>query len=106
MLADSQTSRGFRRQAKASSNGLREGTLFDASTCGLPDCVVEPGMGLELRLDRERIDRTLPTAGILQTAARSDEPTRAAQQAFRGIDLGGLNSDEVVADRTTPFAAY
>jgi|SRR2546426_1827731 len=67
----------------------------DLLACQLRHRVVETGMGLEFRLDGEGVDQTIPTARIPQTAPRPHESTRSVQQALGGIDLGGLNSDEV-----------
>jgi len=63
----------------------------------LPDRVVQTRMGLECGLDRERVNQMFPAAGIPQTAPRPNEPTRSAQQALGGLDLCGLNPDEVAA---------
>src|SRR5262245_2840210 len=63
----------------------------------LPHRVVKARMGLQCGLARQRVDETFPPARVPQTAPGPDEPTRSPQQALRGIDLGGLNSDEVAA---------
>jgi hypothetical protein len=67
----------------------------DLRACLLPHRVVKARMGLQSGLARERVDQTFPPARGPQTASVPAEPTRSPQQALRGIDLGGLDSDEV-----------
>src|SRR5262245_31757005 len=63
----------------------------------LPHCVVKARMHLQCGLARERVDQPSPPARGPQTAPVPAEPTGSPQQALRGIDLGGLDPDEVAA---------
>src|SRR5215813_8260355 len=63
----------------------------------LPHCVVRARMRLQCGLAREGVDQPFPPARVPQTASVPAEPTGSPQQALRGIDLGGLDSDEVAA---------